>query len=347
MTQRDVPPVPALSDVPARITAFLGRTGLSTPEATIRPMTGDASDRRYFRVTDTDGRSFVLAVHPGPIETASMPFVEVGRLFARMPVPVPHLLAHDDALGILALDDLGDATLQSRLERATPGERLELYREAVRLIRTIQARGAALASRTLTPYRLAFDVEKLTYELDFFTTHFLGACRGVPLTPELRDALAAEWRELAGELAAEPRVLCHRDYHSRNLMWHDGRLYIIDFQDARLGPDTYDLVSLLRDAYVEVPEAEAQALIDDFLASDGTAAPPGTAAEFLRRFDVMTVQRSLKALGTFGFQATSRGNPSYLPYVPRTVAVVRRALQRHPRFARLDQLLGSRLGAEP
>ena len=135
MTQHDLPPVPDRSDVFGRIAAFLGRTGLTTPQATIRPMTGDASDRRYFRVLDADGRSFVLAVHPGPIETASMPFVEVGRLFARLPVPVPHLLAHDDALGILALDDLGDVTLQTRLEQATPGERLELYREAVRLIR--------------------------------------------------------------------------------------------------------------------------------------------------------------------------------------------------------------------
>ena len=90
--------------------------------------------------------------------------------------------------------------------------------------------------------------------MEFFTKHFIEAYRGVVISPAVRDALRAEFVEIIEELAGEARVLCHRDYHSRNLMVHEDRLYIIDFQDARMGPDTYDLVSLLRDSYVDLPE---------------------------------------------------------------------------------------------
>src|SRR6185503_8428805 len=138
----------------------------------------------------------------------------------------------------------------AHLGAATPAEHAALYREAVGLIDTLQRRGAELASPSFVPYGIAFDVEKLTWELQFFTKHFVEAYRGAQISPSAREALATEYAAIAEELASEPRVLCHRDYHSRNLMLHDGSLYIIDFQDARLGPDTYDLVSLLRDSYV-------------------------------------------------------------------------------------------------
>jgi aminoglycoside/choline kinase family phosphotransferase len=143
------------------------------------------------------------------------------------------------------------------------------------------------------------------------------------------------------ELAAEPRVLCHRDYHSRNLMLHDGSLYIIDFQDARMGPDTYDLVSLLRDSYVDLAAAQVDELVAYFLAlrAGPAGVSPDAAAEYRRRFDVMALQRNLKALGTFGYQTVTRGNPVYIQYMPRTLNYVRANLARHLRFGRLHELL--------
>src|SRR6185503_9248040 len=160
------------------------------------------------------------------------------------------------------------------------------------------------------------------WEFDFFTRHFVEGYRGVLLTHASRQALADEWRAIAEALAAEPRVLCHRDYHSRNLMFHRGALHIIDFQDARMGPDTYDLVSLLRDSYVDFSDQQVDELIDYFIELRGTRgasltpdATTGHAAartEFHRRFDLMALQRNLKALGTFGFQTTARGNPVYI-----------------------------------
>ena len=144
------------------------------------------------------------------------------------------------------------------------------------------------------------------------------------------------------ELASEPRVLCHRDYHSRNLMLCNGDLYIIDFQDARMGPDTYDLVSLLRDSYVDLPQQTVDELIAYFLAvKSGVSVESDEADEYRRRFDVMALQRNLKALGTFGYQTTARRNPVYIQYIPRTLKYVRDNLRQQPRFQKLHGLLAA------
>ena len=333
------------TDVRDRIDRFLSEAGLSGQGARVVPLTGDASDRRYFRVLLRDQPSQVLAVHPGAIEFDRLPFVNVARLLSALPVPVPRILGHSGPLGIIALQDLGDVTLQAHLGAASPAEHAALYRQAVTLIATLQRRGHALASPDYLPYGIAFDADKLTWELQFFAKHFLEGYRGAALTPGARDALGTEFASLAGELAGEPRVLCHRDYHSRNLMLHEGSLYIIDFQDARMGPDTYDLASLLRDSYVDFTEQQVEELIAFFLAVRGGrvdgAAEDET--EFRRRFDLMAVQRNLKALGTFGFQTISRGNPVYIQYIPRTLNYLRSHLERYPRFARLREVLAQHL----
>jgi N-acetylmuramate 1-kinase len=324
-------------DTRDRIQAFLTRSSPGSHEAKVVQLTGDASDRRYFRVLFREEPPRVLAVHPGPIDFDALPFVNVARLLSSMPVPVPRILDHSRELGIIALEDLGDVTLQAHVGAASAAEHAALYREAVALISTIQHRGRELESSHYVPYSVAFDVEKLTWELRFFTKHFLEAYRGATLSNATREALSEEYAQIAAELAAEPRVLCHRDYHSRNLMLHNGRLYIIDFQDARMGPDTYDLVSLLRDSYVDFSAQQLEALIAFFLANRGASAAEDT--DFQRRFDLMALQRNLKALGTFGFQTTSRGNPVYIQYIPRTLTYVRANLARYNRFGRLRDLL--------
>ena len=279
----------------------------------------------------------MLALHAAAIDFASLPFANVAELLQLVPLPVPAVLGHSDPLGILALQDLGDVTLQAHLGAASPTEHAALYRQAVALIETLQRRGAELQSDHYVPYRIAFDVEKLTWELEFFVKYFVQGYRGVELTAEERGALQEEWAAIVGELAAEPRVLCHRDYHSRNLMLSDTSLYIIDFQDARLGPDTYDLASLLRDSYVDIADRELDELIAYFLALKGLA----DGEEFRRRFDLMALQRNLKALGTFGYQTMTRRNPVYIQYMPRTLRYARSNLEKYRRFTRLRTLLGA------
>jgi aminoglycoside/choline kinase family phosphotransferase len=324
-----------------RIGPYLAGHGLSPRVRQVLPLTGDASDRRYVRVLLDDGGSLVLALHAGAIEFATMPFVAVARLMQAVPLPVPRILHHSDPLGIIGLQDLGDVTLQAHLGAAPPAQHAALYREAVSFIVRLQQRGAELASNEYPPYRVAFDTDKLGWELEFFFKYFVRQYRGASPSVEVQRALSAEWSVIVQELAAEPRVLCHRDYHSRNLMLHDGSLYIIDFQDARMGPDTYDLVSLLRDSYVDLAAAQVDELVAYFLAlrAGPAGVSPDAAAEYRRRFDVMALQRNLKALGTFGYQTVTRGNPVYIQYMPRTLNYVRANLARHLRFGRLHELL--------
>jgi len=322
-----------------RLEQYLAEQHLSDQTLKVVPLTGDASDRRYYRVLLKKARPIVLALHAGPIDFAAMPFVSIAKLLSEVPVPVPAILHHSDPLGVIGLEDLGDVTLQAHLGAAAPTEHDALYRQAVGFIALMQQRGEALRSDAYPPYKIAFDVEKLTWELEFFVKHYLLAYKGATPGEAERQALRAEWSTIVDELASEPRVLCHRDYHSRNLMLHDGSLYIIDFQDARMGPDTYDLVSLLRDAYVDLSPQRVDGLIAYFLAHK--SGEPPDEEEFRRRFDLMALQRNLKALGTFGYMTTSRNNTVYIQYMPRTLAYVKANLAKYPRFGRLQGLLES------
>jgi aminoglycoside/choline kinase family phosphotransferase len=306
------------------------------PGETVRvaPLSGDASTRRYYRLVD-GGRTEVLALYPEPFVPGALSYLTVHALLAEYALPVPATIDVDGGRGIVLQEDLGDRTLQEVLKGKGDGERDELYREAVDEIALLQRR-AAQGPQKADCFRIAFDIEKLTWELHYFLKHFVEGHRGCDLTVEDRATLSEAFHELSHEIASWPRVLCHRDYHSRNLMQHQGRLYWIDFQDARMGPPTYDLASLLRDAYVDVPEELQEELKERFRQK---AAPDEPREVFRRRFDLMCVQRNLKALGTFGFMATVRSNPVYLPYIPRNLAHARHNLSRYPQLERLWRTL--------
>ena len=323
-----------------RLDQYLAEKQLASAVTKVLPLTGDASDRRYYRVLLKDGESIVLALHAGPIDYHALPFVRVWQLMREIPLPVPELLHHSNALGIIAQQDLGDVTLQAHLGAATPDQHAALYRQAVSFLAVLQQRGEELASDDYPPYRVAFDTDKLSWELEFFYKYFVRQYRGASPSVGVQQALSQEWSAIVEELASERRVLCHRDYHSRNLMLHAGSLFIIDFQDARMGPDTYDLVSLLRDSYVDLTSTQVDELIAYYLAlTRGPVVSADVADEFRRRFDVMALQRNLKALGTFGYQTVTRDNPVYIQYIPRTLNYVRANLSKYPRFARLRELL--------
>jgi aminoglycoside/choline kinase family phosphotransferase len=298
------------------------------------PLSGDASTRRYYRARN-GARSFVLALYPEPFLPEELSYLAVHGLLESYGLPVPATVDVDGARGIVLQEDLGTGTLQDELKDAREVRREELYREAVDEIARLQMK-ATLGPQKMDCFRVAFDIEKLSWELHYFLKHFLEGHRGCDLTVEDRATLSEAFHELSREIASWPRVLCHRDYHSRNLMPHAGRLYWIDFQDARMGPSTYDLASLLRDAYVDVPEALQEELKERFRQ---TATPDEPREVFRRRFDLMCVQRNLKALGTFGYMATVRSNPVYLPYIPRNLAHARHNLSRYPELERLWRTL--------
>ena len=321
--------------VDRRVAEYLRRRGMDPVATRVARLHGDASHRCYVRLTPREGPSLVLAVHPEPFSADALPETTVGAVFARLAIPVPAVIGQAGDLGILALEDLGDQTLEDWLT-APAGDPTRLYREAVSLIARLQRNGAGLRGEGTLPFTLAFDISKLTWELAFFQSEFLLAYRHVAITPAADEALREELATIAEELAAEPRVLCHRDFHSRNLMVHRNRLVVIDFQDARMGPATYDLVSLLRDCYVDLPPDLVAAVTEHFL----NLVPTERTADFGRRFDLMSVQRHLKALGTFGHQIAVNSRPCFAAYVPRTISYLRRTLHAYPRFGRLLEVLG-------
>jgi len=248
---------------------------------------------------------------------------------------VPEVFEEDGTRGILVLEDLGDRTLQELLKCGDEPRRDQLYREALDQLALLQ-REAARAPHRAPCFQIAFDIEKLSWELHYFLKHFVEGLRGRDLSVEDRATLSEGFHRLAEEIASWPRVLCHRDFHSRNLMQHQERLYWIDFQDARMGPASYDLASVLRDAYVDLPEDLIATLAEEFRQKAAPGEPRDT---FLRRFELTCVQRNLKALGTFGYMASVKGNRVYLPYIPRTLAHARRNLARHPELAGLRRTL--------
>jgi len=324
-----------------RIDAYLLEHQLTSRTTGIEALQGDASDRRYVRVLLNEGTSLVLALHADAVDFDTSPFMAVARLLQAMALPVPAVLHYSSALGIIGLEDLGDVTLQAHVQTASPESRMACYQQAVRLVAELQQRGAERVSEGMPPYSVAFDREKLTWELDFFVRHFIVAYQGEAVSKAVHEALRQEWTSMVAELAEEPRVVCHRDYHSRNLMVHRGSLWIIDFQDARMGPDTYDLASLLRDSYVDLSSEEVDELVGEFVrVASGNGDPGrGSPLEFRRRLDLMSLQRNLKALGTFGYQTITRGTTVYVQYIPRTLGYVRSNLAKYPRFARLREIL--------
>jgi N-acetylmuramate 1-kinase len=327
------------SDLDPRITSFLAdRFGRQAGDVRVRALSGDASTRRYYRLDGPPATS-ILALHVEPFEPDQLPFVAMRNLMASWGIPVPGVLAQDGPRGILLLEDLGDVTLQEALRGASAADREDAYRTAVDQVVTLQ-REASRGPQRAACFQIAFDIEKLAWELHYFLKHFLEGHRGANLSVEDRAVLSESFHRLSEEIASWPRVLCHRDYHSRNLMVHGERLVWIDFQDARMGPATYDLVSLLRDSYVDVEEEFLEERSEEFRQK----ALPGEHREvFRRRFDLMSVQRNLKALGTFGYQASVKGNRVYLPYIPRTLASARRNLSRYPELGPLWRVLANHI----
>lgn len=302
------------------------------------PLSGDASTRRYYRIA-VDGELSVLSLNPEPFDAHQLPFVIIRNLMAGWGLPVPEIRDMEGSLGILLQEDLGDLTLQEALKGTGPAKKKELYRQALDQLVVLQREAAGAPQRAVC-FQVAFDFEKLSWELHFFWKHFLEAYRKCDLSVEDRASIADGFHRLSAEIASWPRVMCHRDFHSRNLMSHDERLWWIDFQDARMGPVTYDLASLLRDSYVDLDEEFVAEMAEEFR----QRAVPGEARDtFQRRLELMSIQRNLKALGTFGYQGAVKGSPVYLPYIPRTLANARRNLARYPELSGLRRALAHHL----
>lgn len=321
-----------------------GRAGLDAfaaaqfgAAARLEPLAGDASDRRYVRAHLGGGKTRILMTHAQPFDPPYLPWERMGEFLAAQGFPVPVVVSRHPREGILVLEDIGDESLQSFLLAPPPDPAAieSLYGEAVDWIVRLQRRGTPIVAPSLPAYHFVLDAIRLGRELDYFHEHFVVGLLGETAAPlDSASGMAAALAALAAE-AGRPgdRVLCHRDYHSRNLMLPPGgraedlRLVILDFQDARLGPRAYDLASLLEDPYVDLTEGLRQAMTTRFLRGISRS---GRAREFAVEYRAVAAQRLLKAVGTFAGQATRFGVDRYLVYIPRALARARAMLEPLP-----------------
>ena len=289
----------------------------------IEAVSGDASFRRYFRVS-TDSQVWIAMDAP-PEKEDSRSFVDIAQLLEAKLVHVPHIQALDLEQGFMLLEDLGDQQMLDLLYldgRPAPAMAEQHYGDALRALLHIQTH---VDGSKLPPYDRAL----LSKEMDLFTDWLLSKHLAVELSPADKNIIQLSFNALIASALEQPQVFVHRDYHSRNLMVLDPTKNdkpnpgIIDFQDAVYGPMTYDLASLLRDCYIAWPRAQVhtwvahyhnEALLNGLCSCD--------LPTFQRWFDFMGVQRHLKAVGIFARLNHRDDKPGYLGDIPRTLAYI-------------------------
>ncbi|MBL8268976.1 aminoglycoside phosphotransferase family protein [Steroidobacter sp.] len=298
----------------------------------VTPASADASFRRYFRVSRQGQTWIAMDAPPGKEDMG--PYIRVSGMLVEVGVNAPKVLQRDQAQGFLLNTDLGSRTYLADLDAGADAERL--YRDAIEALVAIQA-GAGEHAKQLP----AYDDALLRREMGLFPEWFCNKHLGLQLSDAEVAGLASTFDTLVAEALQQPRVFVHRDYHSRNLMVTDGVSHdkgghganpgILDFQDAVLGPVTYDLVSLFRDSYVEWPLERVHAWIKHFrdTAQRSGVDVGSNPAQFQRWFDLMGVQRQLKVLGIFARLYHRDGKSGYLKDLPRTLSYVRQVIKNY------------------
>jgi N-acetylmuramate 1-kinase len=310
------------------------------PAGDLLTVSGDASFRRYFRLPCTEGVSAgaLIAVDAPPEKENSRPFVAIARALRAHGVHVPEVIAADFGLGFMLLEDFGDTLL-----------RPELTDHAVDALytRAMQALLHLLACDEVPGHVLpAYDRQRLMDEMSLLRDWFIPRYLGMSLNTEQQSVLENAFVTIADAVRAQPQVFVHRDYHSRNLMLLGddkarGEIGVIDFQDAVTGPITYDLVSLLRDAYVVWPQADVEKWVKQFAAmlrKEHRLAGVDDAT-FLRWFDWMGAQRHLKVVGIFARLSLRDGKHAYLDDIPLVFNYLLAEIRPYPEFHALFEFL--------
>lgn len=310
---------------------------LKVAEFLIEPASSDASFRQYFRIS-FDGKTFIVMDAP-PDKEDSQPFIDVGKLLLNAGLNVPKVLDYSLAHGFLLLSDLGNKQYLQALKKNSVDQ---LYSDAFNALHLM--RSSISVSKCKLP---AYNQELLLNEMELFREWFLTKHLQISLTQSHHTLLDDAFDFLIRSALAQPKICVHRDYHSRNLMvTKTNNPGILDFQDAVIGPLTYDLVSLLRDCYIDWPREQVEAWVKQYHAgmmSEGIVAY--TCDELLSYqqlliwFDLMGIQRHLKAIGIFSRLNIRDGKPGYLKDIPRTLDYVVDVSQRYTELGKLNDFL--------
>lgn len=303
-----------------------------TPQGSLEVVSGDASFRRYFRQHTATGR--YIAVDAPPDKENSEPFVRIAQAWSEQGVNVPQIIKADLAQGFMLLSDMGDQLLLPMLNEASADG---LYNQALAALVGIQQ-----TQLPLPPY----DAALLDREMALFTDWYLGTHLEMSLSDQEKTMLHDTFAMLRESALGQIQVPVHRDYHSRNLMvLEDDTLGIIDFQDAVLGPITYDVVSLLRDCYVAWPLENVQQWAMNYFAKARDAGLIGAISDeqLMLWFDWMGIQRHLKAVGIFARLNHRDGKSGYLNDIPRTLNYIVEISGQYDSLSGFNQWLRQRL----
>ena len=336
------------------LTVLKTKLGVAGSTVAISALQGDASNRSYYRLhyaNENRPATMILMelaepeafkkseeqVSASTVTIRELPYINILRHLARSDVAVPKLYFYDPDNGLLFLEDLGDQTLEMELKDCGEDAARRYYRLAIDELTKIQGPVTHDRDRHCIAFGRAFDVPLLMWEFDHFLEYGIEARSGLSIKPGDRETIRGEFLKISERLAAEPKVFTHRDYHSRNLMVHRDRIWILDFQDALVGPGVYDLASLLRDSYAALEDSMLDGLMDYYL--DHRREKIDAKQSFRRLFDLMSIQRNLKAAGRFVYIDVVKKKGHLLPYIPRTLGYVRRNLDRYEELKKLREAL--------
>lgn len=310
----------------------------------ISKLYGDASYRAYFRASLKSGRTVIIMKMPDGISSASeeitnyqgpkdeLPYINISNYLRRHGFPVPEILHYDRKREVLILEDMGNHLLFKEVAEADEKTQSEWYGKAVELLARIK--NETTRDDDCVAFKRSFDETLLNWEFDHFVEYLVEARNGKPLPDAVKKEFSEITKKITAEISRMKYVFTHRDYQSRNLMIRDSQLYIIDFQDALMGPELYDMVALTRDSYIELSDGLLHALLEKYSMKRGLDLK---AAE--RDFDLITIQRKMKDAGRFVYIDRVKKNPNYLEHIPRSLKYVKNALERRPEYGRLYEIL--------
>lgn len=317
------------------ITKTLGSTSFQ-----IYQLAGDASNRKYYRIISDDKSWVLMDWEPFSENVDDYPLLSVLKHFEKHKVHTPKIIATSPGEGLLMQEDLGDLTLERKFwENQNQELVVSFYKQAMDELIKIHYK-ASLDKTNCHAFKIAFDTEKLLWELNYAYKYLLeGLCK-IQFTSTESKALQVDFESICKTLDKEEKFISHRDYHSRNLMIKLGKMRVIDFQDARLGPIQYDLVSLLKDSYVDLQPNIADNLLKYYL-SERTRVykPVEDMQHFNEIYEIQSIQRCFKACGSFASFFVIRNDTRYLKYIQHTLLKVKQSLAKNPQYKNFYEIL--------
>lgn len=314
---------------------------IDTAQYTVTPLAGDASSRRYYRVI-ANKASWVLMEWEPFEKIGDFPFLSVQKYFNEWKVRVPEIIDYSKEKGLFLLEDLGDLTLERRFwEFQNQEVVLPFYEKALdELIKIHSLLFEDTSEKVCTAYHLEFDVDKLKWEMNYAKKYLIKELLQIKLSSAYEKELEEEFEEICSELYSSPQVICHRDFHSRNVMLLFNEAVIIDFQDARLGPPSYDLVSLFNDSYVNLNQSSIDQLMNYYVTNFPHFNRLGLSQyQWQHYYNIQSIQRCFKACGSFASFKVTRDDNRYLDYISPTLNSVKKLLNQSEFCPRLGDLL--------